>query len=121
MERKKTTELGRAGEDRAAAYLESRGYTILHRNYYYRRAEIDLIARKGPWLVIVEVKTRTGSFYEALSDSVSRLKISRLVRAAHHFAGERGLGLEIRFDVIQVLHREQGYECIHHPDAFYFF
>ncbi len=116
-----TTEVGRAGEDRAVAYLEAEGYQILERNYHYRKAEIDIIARKDAWLVIVEVKTRTGSFYEALSDSVSRLKISRLVRAANHFARERGLGLEIRFDVIQVVRQGLAYRLIHHPDAFYFF
>ncbi len=121
MKGEKTTEMGRAGEDQAVAYLEGRGYAILHRNYHYRKAEIDIIARKGRWLVIVEVKTRTGSFYEALSDSVTRLKISRLVRAAHHFAGERRLGLEIRFDIIQVFRHGHAYRLVHHPDAFYFF
>ena len=119
--REKSTDVGREGEQQASAYLEAGGYTILERNYHYRKAEIDIIARKGPWLVIVEVKTRTGSFYEALSHSVSRLKISRLVRAAHHFSGELGLGLEIRFDIIQVLRHGRRYEIIHYQDAFYFF
>ena len=42
---------------RAREYLERKGYKILEQNYKTRRAEIDIVARKGSTLVIVEVRS----------------------------------------------------------------
>ncbi len=114
-------ELGFEGEAHAVAYLERAGYAILCRNYRYRKAEIDILAQSGSTLVVVEVKTRTGGFYEALTDSIPKAKIRRLVEATHHYIRERGLGLEVRFDIIQVVREPAGYQLIHLEDAFYFF
>jgi putative endonuclease len=116
-----TQEIGSEGEDHAASYLERAGYRILCRNYRYRKAEIDILAQAGPFLVVVEVKTRTGSFYEALTDSIPRAKINRLVEAAHHFIQEAGVSLEVRFDIIQVIREGPGFRLVHLEDAFYFF
>lgn len=117
----KTQEIGLEGEDHATSYLERAGYRILCRNYRYRKAEVDILAREGPFLVVVEVKTRTGSFYEALTDSIPRTKINRLVEAAHHYIEEEGLSLEVRFDIIQVIREGPGWRLVHLEDAFYFF
>uniref|UniRef100_UPI0032617F38 YraN family protein n=1 Tax=Clostridium sp. NkU-1 TaxID=1095009 RepID=UPI0032617F38 len=51
-------EVGRQFEDAAAAYLESKGYVILERNYGDRKGEIDIIAKDGKELVFIEVKYR---------------------------------------------------------------
>ena len=117
----KTVEVGSLGEDAAVTFLLARGYEILARNYRYRRAEIDILARQGQILAVVEVKTRTGGFYEALTDSISRPKIGRLVLAAHHFVREHCLDTEVRFDVIQIIRETAGLQIIHLEDAFYFF
>ena len=46
------------------------------------RLEIDLVARRGPLAILVEVRTRgAGSFSSAL-ESVTRTKRARLLRAA---------------------------------------
>ena len=37
-------ELGKLGEELAADYLLKHGYTILHRNWVYQKAEVDIIA-----------------------------------------------------------------------------
>ena len=50
-------ELGKIGEQLAADYLSRNGYEILERNFYYDKAEIDIIAQKEPsTIVVVEVK-----------------------------------------------------------------
>lgn len=116
-----TLDIGCQGEDAAVAFLKQKGYCILERNYRYRRAEIDIVACTGSLLVIVEVKTRTGSFYEALTDSISRTKINRIVLAAHHFVREHRLNLEVRFDIIQIIRKNGDHVLIHLEDAFYFF
>jgi putative endonuclease len=55
---------GSRGESAAAAYLETRGFEILERNYRYGKSgEIDLIARKDTLLLFVEVKSRRGDRY----------------------------------------------------------
>lgn len=112
---------GMEGEEQAVAYLKGKGYEILCRNYRFQRAEIDILARLGTILVVAEVKTRTDEFYEALSDTVSRTKIGRLVKAADHFVRERGLDVEVRFDIIQLTGTPGSYTLIHWEDAFYHF
>ena len=51
-------EIGDLGEDFTARYLEERGCEILCRNFRIRGGEIDIIAKKGELLHIVEVKSR---------------------------------------------------------------
>ena len=114
-------ERGMEGEQQAVAYLRREGYEILYRNYRYQRAEIDILAMRGSVLVVVEVKTRTDQFYEALSDTVSKTKIGRLVRAADFFVRERGLEVEVRFDIIQLTGTPGRYTVTHWEDAFYHF
>ena len=50
--------LGALGEARAAEHLERRGYRIVGRNVRAGGVELDLIARRGLWLVFAEVKAR---------------------------------------------------------------
>ena len=116
-----TLEIGYEGENAAAAFLVEHGYTIIERNYRFRKAEIDIIAWKGAVLAVVEVKTRTGGFYEALTDSIPKSKIKRLVIAAHHYVREHHISLEVRFDIIQIIRESSGLHLIHLEDAFYFF
>ena len=52
-------ELGRRGEDVAAAFVCRKGWRILERNWHYRHLELDMVALDGLELVFVEVKTRT--------------------------------------------------------------
>jgi putative endonuclease len=116
-----TTQLGNQGEALAVTYLKRKGYAILVRNYRYRKAEIDVIALGEGFLVILEVKTRTGGFYESLAESITTSKIRRLIAAADHFALKNDFNIEIRFDIIQVILRATGHQIHHIKDAFYFF
>jgi putative endonuclease len=40
-------DLGRSGEDAAAAWYEEEGYEVVARNWQCREGEIDLIVRHG--------------------------------------------------------------------------
>jgi len=112
---------GMDGEEAAVAYLRSRGYQIRARNYRFRRAEIDILALRDGVLAVIEVKTRSNGFYEPLSHTVSRPKIQRLVKAADHFVREKGLDVDVRFDIIQLLGDRGDYQLQHLEDAFYYF
>jgi putative endonuclease len=114
-----TAELGKSGEELAATLLEKKGYRILERNWRWGKNEIDIIARDGPFLVIVEVKTRTGSDYSDPGTMVPKQKQRTLVRAANAFVRYRNHLGEVRFDVVVVVAKKEGEEVTHIPDAFY--
>jgi len=73
-------DLGRAGEDRAARYLEAIGCTIVDRNWRCRAGEIDIIATTPLALLIVEVKTRRGIGFGHPLEAIDPLKQARLWR-----------------------------------------
>ena len=39
-------ELGKLGEKMAAEHLDQRGFKILHKNYHFGKAEVDIVAMK---------------------------------------------------------------------------
>ncbi len=98
--------LGRRGEDLAHRYLRRAGYTIVARNYRLAAgdAEADLIAREGPDLVIVEVKTRQSGEYGPPERAIGPEKQRHLVRVAREYARKTDTPLDrVRFDVVTVL------------------
>ena len=58
-----TLDKGKDGEDMACAYLKTQGYCIKSRNFYYQKAELDIVASKDDTLANVEVKWRLSYFY----------------------------------------------------------
>ncbi len=98
-----TRERGREAEDRAAAWLERRGYVILDRNHATRRGEVDLVCRDGGVLCFVEVRSRAGEAHGEPEETVDRRKALRVVAAATDWARRHGaLDEDIRFDVVAV-------------------
>ncbi|WP_329905138.1 YraN family protein [Porphyromonas pogonae] len=95
-------EKGQAGEEVACRLLESKGYTILERNWRYRHKEVDIIASNEREVVIVEVKTRAMDSLVAPRESVLYDKIHNLVLAADHYIKQHSLLLPVRFDIIAV-------------------
>jgi putative endonuclease len=98
-----TGDLGRRGEDLAVRELERRGYVILERRWRCRLGEIDVVARDGPTLVIVEVKTRSRSDYGSPAMAVDGRKRRKLETLARAYLGANRLGdVPVRFDVAAV-------------------
>ena len=91
---------GRRAEMWAAWLLRLKGYRIISRRWRGRTGEIDLVARRGGTLAMVEVKSR-GDIAAAASaiDRKGRLRLARA--AAEYLAGRPELaGLDVRFDVV---------------------
>ena len=61
----KSVNKGKQGEGLAVVYLQKSGYEIVSRNFYYQKAEVDIIAQKADVLCIVEVKWRKSDFHGA--------------------------------------------------------
>ena len=117
----KHNEFGKQGEQLAVDYLQEKGYEIRARNYRYQKAEIDIIARQGDTLAIVEVKSRNIRFLEDVATTINSKKQRLLIQAADQYVQEMDLDVEVRFDVITVIKKGTDFEIDHLKDAFYFF
>lgn len=109
-------ELGKEGEELARKYLLSKGYEILDQNLRIGKLEIDLIALKDNMVVIVEVKTRSGSFSE-ISDLISEKKEENLLKAANTYMENRESNMECRIDLIIIQKKKYNSDLIHMEDA----
>lgn len=95
--------LGPVGEDLAADHLRSLGYRILERNVKLRRGEIDILARHGDVLVIVEVKSASGGDISP-TVHVNAQKARKLVSLVGELRQTRNLrDVAIRIDVVSVV------------------
>jgi len=100
-------EKGQRGEARAAAFLKRQGFTILRRGYRTRYGEVDIIAREGPVLCFIEVKTRGREKFGLPVEAVTHSKRKRLALCAQAFVARKKLaGVPLRFDVVSVLEAE---------------
>lgn len=114
-------DLGKKGEQLAQDYLLKKGYEILERNYTYRKAEVDIIAKLKDTLAVVEVKTRSTSDFGNPQDFVKPKQIQNLVKAVDKYIHVNGINLEVRFDIIAIVKEGGGYKIEHLEDAFYHF
>lgn len=94
--------LGDFGEDAACAYLKRRRYRIEARNYACRMGEVDIIARKGRYIVFAEVKLRRNADFGEAKEFVTPAKQRRVILAAENWLMKHPTELQPRFDVIEV-------------------
>jgi len=96
-------DLGRRGEALAARELRRRGYVILERRWRCRIGEIDIVARDGAVLVVVEVKARSRTDYGPPIDAVDRDKRRKLEKLARAYLQAKRLqNVSLRFDLVGV-------------------
>ncbi|HPL63341.1 MAG TPA: YraN family protein [Syntrophales bacterium] len=94
---------GKDGEDLASAYLKRIGYKILERNYRCALGEIDIVARDGPVLVFVEVKSQRTARFGTPQESVNPSKQRKISLIALWFLKEKRLDdVPARFDVLGI-------------------
>jgi len=91
---------GRRAEIFCALWLMAKGYRILGFRLKTPQGEIDLLARKGGVIAVVEVKRRTS--LRAALEAVTWRQRERLVRAAQTLTSRRPslAGAAIRLDLI---------------------
>lgn len=113
--------LGRRGEDLAHRYLQSLGMTIVARNFRTPSGsgELDIVAREGEALIVVEVKSRSNRDFGSPERNVDWLKEQHLTRGAEDFARRADVPLKsVRFDVVTVVFTDP-VEIRHFKDAFH--
>jgi putative endonuclease len=112
-------DLGHTGEDKAAGYLEQKGYKILSRNWKAGKLELDIIAENTEFIVFVEVKSRSEDFLMNPSAAVNREKQRSMIFAAETYIKRNNIDKESRFDIITVIKRGNSFDIDHIEDAFY--
>ena len=106
---------GHRGEWLAALALSLKGFRILARRYRTPAGEIDLIARRGNLIIMVEVKARPTllAAMEAINVTAER----RIEAAADLWLSRRSdyAKLSVRFDLVAILPRRWP---VHIPNLF---
>jgi putative endonuclease len=106
VDRRERARRGRDAEDVVAAWLAARGMAVLERNLRIGKLEIDLLARDGEVIAVVEVRTRGRGSWQRPFDSIDGRKQDRLRKAgallwARRFSKLPGVE-RMRFDVAAV-------------------
>lgn len=114
-------ELGKLGEEMAVEFLEKAGYEILETNWFFQKAEVDIIARIGETVAIVEVKTRSSIDFGLPQEFVKPKKIQLLVKAVNEYITINDLDVEVRFDIIAIHKTNAEFVIEHIESAFYHF
>lgn len=101
---KSTKAVGDEGENKAASYLSSHGYTIIARNWRTRNGELDIVAHKGNVAVFVEVKSFPHGNADTLEYALNAHKRAKIIETSKRFLScNRQYSKDyVRFDVIVV-------------------
>jgi putative endonuclease len=94
--------LRNSAESRARRHYRLRGYRILDTNAWCGAYELDLVVRRGTWLVFCEVKSKSGRGWGDPLEMVTAEKQRRLRQAAEVWlaAHPEHRGCRMRFDVV---------------------
>ena len=105
---------GNEGENRAAAYLEEKGFEIIERNWRTNRGEIDIIAVKNDILAFVEVKSLPNGTLDMIQKELNRQKQQRILKTSKcYLLNHRQYNDSyVRFDVIVI--DMPGLEAVYH-------
>ena len=109
-----TKKIGDNGENRAAAFLEAKGFQIIERNWRTNRGEIDIIALKNDILVFVEVKTLPKGTLDMIQRELNYQKRERIIKTSKRFLlnHRQYSNSYVRYDVIVI--DMPGFDPVYH-------
>ncbi|MHA1536529.1 MAG: YraN family protein [Alphaproteobacteria bacterium] len=98
--RRKAVRAGQRAEALCAWHLRARGYRILARRLRTVAGEIDILARRGRVLAVIEVKARPSLAQAA--EAIGARQRQRVLRAAEAFLARNPAlaRLDLRFDAM---------------------
>lgn len=97
-------ETGQRYEEKAAAYLEEKGFVLLERNFRCRQGEIDLIGLHDNCLVFVEVKYRKNAASGTPEAAVGAGKQSKICMVSDYYrvTHPSEASRQVRYDVVAI-------------------
>lgn len=99
-------------------YLKRNSYQIIDTNFKFSTFwEIDIIAKLENIYVFVEVKFRSNDkFWEGI-ESITKIKLQKLLKTIYYFCNKNKIDLEnIRFDVISITKWTKSYKLVHYKN-----
>lgn len=112
-------ELGKQGEEQAVQYLQKQGYVIVERNWRWKRAEVDIIAKHEGMYVFCEVKTRAQTYFGTPDAFVSDAQLDRLSHLAQVYLVENNLDEDARIDILAIQYVQGEFLINHIEDVYY--
>jgi len=106
--------IGNEGENRAADFLKSRGFSIIERNWRTKGGEIDIIAYKNDMIVFVEVKTLPNGTIDMIQRELNNQKRERILKISKRFLlnHRQYSNSYVRYDVIVI--DMPGFDPVYH-------
>lgn len=98
-------ELGLAGEELAAEFLQTQGYQVLDRNWRCHAGEVDIVALSpDSVLAFVEVKTRSTRRHGTPAEAITYAKLARMrcVMGAWFRVHEAPFHHDVSLDLVSV-------------------
>jgi len=117
----KKGELGKWGEDEAAAYLRKRGYKILDRNFKreisrFLKSEVDIVAEKKGVICFTEVKALSGEGFISPEEHVTKGKLRKVAKTGESWLVKNRVALDSpwQVDVVSIVKRPGKEAIIRH-------
>jgi putative endonuclease len=112
---------GRLAEQAVCVYLRNCGWSIVAANVHVGRLELDVVARKGSVVAVVEVRTRGRSSWVSGFGSIDSQKRGRIRRAGELLWQRRYRSDptvdRLRYDAASVRFHEDGSSSIDYAEA----
>ena len=99
----KHMETGKKGETFAAGWLSANGYTLLHRNWRFRKCEIDIVAVKNGKLHLIEVKTSTNLRFGFPEERIRKKKAMQMMQSGAYFLECHPEWEHVQYDILSLL------------------
>jgi len=103
---KKTTTriIGQKGENLAVDHLRQSNYQILDRNFKIRLGELDIVAFDQDQVVLVEVKTRSGTKFGLPEEVINKKKLNKIKQVGQVWLDQHPqFPQSLRIDLIAIL------------------
>ncbi len=95
-------DLGHWGEEKAAQYLISKGYSIMDRNWKLGKRDLDIVAYKNGEIVFVEVKTRRNDNFLRPEQAIDYKKSRSISYAIKGYLNYHRINARFHVDVIAI-------------------
>lgn len=104
-------DIGKSGEELIIKFLIANNYSILCKNFRFKRGEIDIIAKHNNILCFIEVKSRFNFKYGTPMESISHGKKQKIINTSKYYIHINNLyDFYVRYDVAEVYFYLENYK-----------
>ena len=100
---------GKIAQNIAERFLHQQGYITITQNYHCQYGEIDLIMKNASTLVIVEVRSKSSSYFGHPLATINYQKQHKIIKTTQYYLlhHPKQTQFPIRFDAISITKNQQ--------------